>query len=58
MNGRGRRFFRDEAGAVIVEYALIVAGVSVAIIGALWGAGMGLRDTFTILASFFASAGR
>lgn len=41
-----KRFIRDEMGATAVEYALIVAGISIAIITALQGIGTKLADTF------------
>ena len=40
-------FIRDEAGATAIEYGLIAAGISVAIIAAVNGLGTGLNTTFT-----------
>ncbi|MBX9776256.1 MAG: Flp family type IVb pilin [Xanthobacteraceae bacterium] len=42
-----KRFFRDEKGATAIEYGLIAAGISVAIIGVVVGVGSGLNTTFT-----------
>ena len=33
------RFLRDEAGATAIEYGLIAAGISVVIIGLVYGIG-------------------
>jgi len=41
------RFLRDEAGATAIEYGLIAAGISVAIIAAVQGLGTKLNSTFT-----------
>jgi pilus assembly protein Flp/PilA len=41
------RFFRDEAGATAIEYGLIAAGISVAIIATVAGLGTKLKSTFT-----------
>jgi len=41
------RFARDESGATAIEYALIAAGMSVAIITALSGLGSKLNVAFT-----------
>jgi pilus assembly protein Flp/PilA len=43
------RFAREESGATVIEYALIAAGMSVAIITALSGLGSKLNMTFTSL---------
>jgi pilus assembly protein Flp/PilA len=40
------RFFRDESGATAIEYGLIAAGVSVAIIAVVQGLGTKLNSTF------------
>jgi pilus assembly protein Flp/PilA len=42
-----RRFARDEAGATAIEYGLIAAGISVAIITVVSSLGSGLNTTFT-----------
>jgi pilus assembly protein Flp/PilA len=41
------RFFRDESGATAIEYGLIAAGISVAIIAVVQGVGSSLNTTFT-----------
>jgi pilus assembly protein Flp/PilA len=40
------RFTADERGATAIEYAMIAAGVSVAIIGAVSSLGSHLKTTF------------
>ena len=45
-----KRFFRDENGATAIEYGLIAAGISVAIIGVVGTVGSGLNTTFTSIA--------
>jgi pilus assembly protein Flp/PilA len=41
------RFLRDESGATAIEYGLIAAGISVAIIAVVQGLGTQLNNTFT-----------
>jgi pilus assembly protein Flp/PilA len=41
------QFTNDESGAIAIEYGLIAAGISVAIITVLAGAGSSLKTTFT-----------
>jgi pilus assembly protein Flp/PilA len=41
------RLAKDESGATAIEYGLIAAGISVAIITVLKGVGGGLNTTFT-----------
>jgi pilus assembly protein Flp/PilA len=41
------RFAQDESGATAVEYGLIAAGISVAIISVVQGLGSKLNTTFT-----------
>ncbi len=41
------RFLRDESGATAIEYGLIVAGISVAIITVVGSLGSSLSTTFT-----------
>jgi pilus assembly protein Flp/PilA len=40
------RFVKDEAGATAIEYGLIAAGISVAIIAVVQGLGTKLTATF------------
>ena len=42
-----RQFARDESGATAIEYGLIAAGISVAIIAVVQGLGSSLNTTFT-----------
>jgi pilus assembly protein Flp/PilA len=41
------RFVRDEKGATAIEYGLIAAGISVAIIAVVQSLGSSLNTTFT-----------
>jgi pilus assembly protein Flp/PilA len=41
------RFCKDESGATAIEYGLIAAGISVAIIMAVTSVGSSLNTTFT-----------
>jgi len=41
------RFVKDESGATAIEYGLIAAGISVAIIAVVQGLGAKLNTTFT-----------
>jgi pilus assembly protein Flp/PilA len=41
------RFVKDESGATAIEYGLIAAGISVAIIAVVQGLGTTLNTTFT-----------
>ena len=41
------KFFRDERGATAIEYGLIAAGISVAIIMVVASLGSSLNTTFT-----------
>ena len=40
------KFLKDESGATAIEYGLIAAGISVAIIAAVQGLGTKLNSTF------------
>jgi pilus assembly protein Flp/PilA len=42
-----KKFFSDEKGATAIEYGLIAAGISVAIIAVVQGLGGSLTNTFT-----------
>jgi pilus assembly protein Flp/PilA len=42
-----KAFLRDESGATAIEYGLIAAGISVAIITVVTGLGSKLETTFT-----------
>ena len=41
------RFVKNESGATAIEYGLIAAGISVAIIAVVQGLGTKLKSTFT-----------
>jgi pilus assembly protein Flp/PilA len=41
------KFFKNEQGATAIEYGLIAAGISIAIITAVASLGSGLNTTFT-----------
>lgn len=43
------RFMNDESGATAIEYGLIAALISVAIVGALRTVGTNLSSTFTTI---------
>ena len=52
------RFFRDESGATAIEYGLITAGISVAIITVVMTLGSQLQSTFSTVTSDLQSAGK
>jgi pilus assembly protein Flp/PilA len=41
------RYLKNESGATAIEYGLIAAGISVAIIAVVQGLGTKLKSTFT-----------
>jgi len=45
------RFVKDESGATAIEYGLIAAGISLAIIAAVDGLGTTLSNKFTTINS-------
>jgi pilus assembly protein Flp/PilA len=45
------KFWNDESGATAIEYGLIAAGISIAIILAVNGLGSNLNDKFTSINS-------
>ena len=47
MKNLFQRFVKDQSGATAIEYGLIAAGISVAIIAVLQGVGSRLNTTFT-----------
>jgi pilus assembly protein Flp/PilA len=53
-----QRFVDDESGATAIEYGLIAAGVSVAIITVVNNLGSQLKSTFTKISSQLATAGK
>jgi pilus assembly protein Flp/PilA len=42
-----KRFLNDQTGATAIEYGLIAAGISIAIIAVVQGLGTNLNTTFT-----------
>jgi pilus assembly protein Flp/PilA len=58
MNTLMNRFANDESGATAIEYGLIAAGISVAIIAVVNSLGSQLKTTFTTISSQLATAGK
>jgi pilus assembly protein Flp/PilA len=52
------RFLRDQSGATAIEYGLIAAGISVAIIAVVNSLGSQLQTTFSTVSSQLATAGK
>ena len=52
------RFLRDESGTTAIEYGLIAAGISVAIIAVVNTLGGQLVTTFSNVSSSLANAGK
>jgi pilus assembly protein Flp/PilA len=53
-----KRFAADESGATAIEYGLIAAGISVAIITVVNTLGSQLKSTFTTVSTQLATAGK
>jgi pilus assembly protein Flp/PilA len=51
------RFVKDQSGATAVEYGLIVAGIAVAILGALSLVGANIVGAFNFIANDLKPAG-
>jgi pilus assembly protein Flp/PilA len=51
MLAKLREFIRDESGATAIEYGLIAAGISVAIIAVVNGLGTKVKTTFSSISS-------
>ena len=49
-------FIADESGATAIEYGLIAAGISVAIIAVVQGLGTQLNTTFTAVTTALSTA--
>jgi len=45
------RFFKDESGATAIEYGLIAAGISLAVIGVVSNLGAKLKSTFSSIST-------
>lgn len=52
------RFVRNESGATAIEYGLIAAGISVAIIATVNALGGQLNNTFSAVSTQLGSAGK
>jgi pilus assembly protein Flp/PilA len=52
------RFMRDESGATAIEYGLIAAGISVAIIAVVNTLGTQLVTTFSTISTQLGTAGK
>jgi pilus assembly protein Flp/PilA len=52
------RFVKDESGATAIEYGLIAAGISVAIIATVTSLGTQLKSTFTDVSTSLGTAGK
>ena len=51
-----KRFVKDESGATAIEYGLIAAGISVAIIAAVNSLGGQLKNTFNFIGTQLSNA--
>jgi len=51
LNGLFLKFLSDEQGATAIEYGLIAAGISLAIIAAVNGLGTSLNSSFTSIST-------
>lgn len=58
MSSLVKRFVNDESGATAIEYGLIAAGISVAIIAVVNSLGSQLKTTFSTVTSQLANAGK
>ena len=52
------RFLQDEFGATAIEYGLIAAGISVAIIAVVNNLGGQLKNTFSTVSNSLKNAGK
>jgi len=52
-----KAFLADEEGASAVEYALLVAGIAVAVAAAIWGLGAAVMGKFTSATTAITGAG-
>jgi pilus assembly protein Flp/PilA len=58
MKNLVKRFVKDESGATAIEYGLIAAGISVAIIAVVQGLGTQLKTTFTSVTTALSTASK
>ena len=56
MKNLVKRFVKDESGATAIEYGLIAAGISVAIVAVVQGLGTQLKATFTSVTTALSTA--
>ncbi len=56
MTSLVKRFVKDESGATAIEYGLIAAGISVAIIAAVQSLGGKLQNTFNFIGTQLSNA--
>jgi pilus assembly protein Flp/PilA len=52
------QFLKDESGGTAIEYGLIAAGITIAIIAVINALGSQLNATFSTITSDLAAAGR
>jgi pilus assembly protein Flp/PilA len=57
MKSKIKKFIKDESGATLVEYAIIVALLSVAAIGIIFTLGGQIRDAFSEVSQQISGAG-
>lgn len=58
MSSMITKFVRDESGATAIEYGLIAAGISVAILTVVNSVGKDLQNTFTKVSTSLSNAGK
>ena len=58
MNRCLKQFLQDQSGATAIEYGLIAAGISVAIIAVVNSLGTQLKTTFSTISTQLATAGK
>jgi pilus assembly protein Flp/PilA len=58
MSNLFKRFVKDESGATAIEYGLIAAGISVAIIAVVNTLGGQVQNTFTTVSTQLGTAGK
>jgi len=51
------KFFKNDSGATAIEYGLIAAGISIAIVVVVFSVGTELNNTFTSVESALQGAG-
>lgn len=58
MRSKFKSFLRNESGATSIEYAVIAAGISVAIISVVNTLGTQMKTTFSNVSKSLANAGK